>query len=133
MRRCLVLALVVLAGALLVHAPAALAAPGDLDPTFGSGGEVVTPLDQGGVFGDVVVRGVALQPDGKLVVVGETVSADSVQLLLARFDAGGTIDTAFGSGGTVDPTPLGDAAGKAVALQPNGKIVVAGVSGNTDA
>jgi len=55
--------LVVLA-LLLVFAPAASAAPGDLDTTFGDGGRLtVAPAGKQGSFSDV-----AIQPDGKIVL-----------------------------------------------------------------
>src|SRR5437763_12174475 len=110
MRRCLVLALVVLAGALLTHAPAALAAPGDLDPTFGSGGEVVTPLDQGGVFDDV-----AFQPDGKVIAVGYAGISGPHEFLVARYLPDGALDPSFGSGGVVT-TGFGADGGEAIGV-----------------
>src|SRR3954454_3313444 len=88
-------------------APPAQAAPGDLDVTFGSGGRQVTDL--GGY--DTAVA-VAIQPDGKLVVVGSS---------LARFTADGRLDPTFSGDGI-----QGDVGGSAIALQPDGKIVVAG-------
>ncbi len=45
------------------------AAPGDLDPTFGNGGIVLTTVDPSGRWVDVA-NGMAIQPDGKMVVVG---------------------------------------------------------------
>ena len=47
-------------------APSASAAPGDLDPSFGSGGRAI--LTPGGR--EVVYTDVAIQPDGKIVLVG---------------------------------------------------------------
>jgi len=53
------------------------AAPGDLDQTFGTGGKVTTPFGSG--FGEA--RGLAIQPDGKLVVVGTATPPDPTELL----------------------------------------------------
>jgi len=107
---------------------AALGAVGGLDPGFGSGGTVVTPV--GG--SDDVVTAVALQPDGKIVAAGYMrTGAENSDFALVRYDPGGTLDTGFGSGGKVT-TSLGagiDVA-FAVAVQPDGKIVAAGYSHN---
>lgn len=91
---------------------------GTLDPGFGSGGLATGPR------GDV--RALALQPDGKIVAVGT--AADAYALQVARFNVDGSLDTGFGGGGAVQ-TPFGfSAVAATVALQPDGKIVVAGDS-----
>src|SRR6185503_912253 len=66
---------------------------GTPDTSFGGGTGVVTVNLGGNEYG----RSVAIQPDGKLVVVGLT-SQDS---LVARFQPDGALDTGFGSGGIV--------------------------------
>jgi len=100
---------------------------GQLDPTFGAGGKVIAALDAGGDG----LAAIALQPDGRIVAAG-SVLHDNWQLafLLARFNPDGTLDSNFGSGGVV-VTNFGDstAAASSLVLQPDGKIVVAGVSG----
>ncbi len=58
---------------------AAPAAPGDLDPTFGSGGKVIT--DFGGVD---TAFSVALHPDGRLVVAGSSVPVISSSVALVQ-------------------------------------------------
>src|SRR4051812_26571589 len=78
----------------LVVCADASAAPGDLDPTFGSGGTLTTDLGGYEWAGAVLV-----QPDGKIVAGG--ISGD--RFALARYDADGGLDATFGSGGsTVD-------------------------------
>jgi uncharacterized delta-60 repeat protein len=64
----------------------------------------------------------ALQPDGKIVIVGQTFTA------VARLNSNGTFDSGFGSGGKVPPgsLPAIDNNAAAVALQSDGKIVLAG-------
>ena len=52
----------------LARGQTALAADGDLDPTFGTGGQVTTDFNHS----TDIANAVALQPDGKLVVVGQT-------------------------------------------------------------
>ncbi|MCC7067988.1 MAG: hypothetical protein IT523_05995, partial [Burkholderiales bacterium] len=110
--------------ALLAAAPTS-AAPGDLDTTFGAGfGMVRTAIGTGIDLGNAI----ALQPDGKIVVAGYCWNGSDYDFCLARYLANGTLDTSFGSGGTVI-TPIGSANdyGRAIALQPDGKIVVAGI------
>jgi uncharacterized delta-60 repeat protein len=68
----------------------------------------------------------AIQPDGKIVVAGYTTTGgDDSEFALARYTVNGTLDRAFGTGGKVT-TAFGSAGAKAVALQPDGKIVAAG-------
>jgi uncharacterized delta-60 repeat protein len=67
----------------------------------------------------------ALQPDGKIVVAGSS----GLDFALARYNADGSLDAGFGSGGTVT-TDFGDwDRAPAVAIQADGKIVVAGTTG----
>jgi uncharacterized delta-60 repeat protein len=70
--------------------------------------------------------GVALQPDGKIVAAGSALSDGQGDFLLARYSAIGSPDATFAAGG-MQTTDFGgsDAAG-GVALQSDGKIVVAG-------
>jgi uncharacterized delta-60 repeat protein len=97
----------------------AQAAPGDLDLSFGTGGKVTT--DFGPISNSATA--IAIQADGKLVVVG---SSGSFDFALARYNADGSLDASFGTGGKVT-TDIGlfDEA-FAVAIQADGKIVAAG-------
>src|SRR5437868_14905206 len=81
----------------LALALSAYAAPGDLDPTFGSGGKVGTAIGSGHDDANAMV----LQPDGKIVAGGWTVSGANYLFGLARYNSNGTLDTSFGSGGIV--------------------------------
>jgi uncharacterized delta-60 repeat protein len=96
--------------------------PAALDPAFGDGGLVLAPPDASST-----ARAVALQPDGRIVVAGNS----GGDLLLARFLDDGAPDATFGSGGyaTTDLGGEGDV-GSAVILQPDGRIVVAGTAGD---
>jgi len=109
--------------ALLCSAPGAQAAEGDLDPTFGTGGRVFTDFGSGdGAFA------VAYQADGKVVAAGSSDAAGTFDFALARYNADGSLDTGFGSGGKV-LTDLGSSfwdVALAVAIQSDGKIVAAG-------
>lgn len=93
---------------------------GSLDTSFGTGGIVITPL-----AGVSSAKDIAIQADGKVVVVGET-QRTTKDTVIARYNANGTLDSSFGTGG-VAIYDLGyeDRANK-VAIQADGKIVVAG-------
>ena len=70
------------------------------------------------------IHGIVLQPDGKIVAAGETMSGgDSA---LARYNANGTLDASFGTGGKVTADLGNYDNGYGVALQADGKIVIAG-------
>ncbi len=98
---------------------------GLLDPTFGSGG-VVTNSYSAGID---LARDLLVQPDGKLVIAGNTQGKTGTDFLVSRYNVDGTLDSGFGKGGftTTDFSRNSDSA-QAVALQPgtNGKIVVGG-------
>ena len=93
---------------------------GTPDTTFGTGGVVTTG------FGDLFAEAhaVAIQGDGKIVAAGHTGSA---AFALARYNADGTLDAGFGTGGTVT-TAFGGFFNEADALviQGDGKLVAAG-------
>jgi uncharacterized delta-60 repeat protein len=103
-------------------------ADGSLDPSFGSGGKVLTDLNASSVDEAFAL---ALQPNGKIVAVGRTRSADGAfDFALVRYNADGGLDPSFGADGKVVTdlnSSIGDE-GLAVALQQDGKIVAAGVS-----
>jgi len=95
---------------------------GSLDTTFGSGGIVETQVGPtGGSFG-AVASVLALQPDGKILVAGQNAEPGGASGVIARYEANGQLDDTFGSGGLV-ATPV--VAPSAIALQPDGKILLA--------
>jgi uncharacterized delta-60 repeat protein len=99
-------------------------ADGTLDPSFGEAGQIATDL--GGSWDEAFA--LALQDDGKVLVVGWT-SPDGIvgDILLIRYNADGTVDPGFGLGGVVvTDLSAGKDLANAVAIQPDGKIVVAG-------
>jgi len=103
----------------LVAAPAASAAPGDLDPSFGSGGMVKLLESKEESYAEAI----AVQPDGKVVAAGYEKGSTVVVRLLPD----GTPDPGFGSGGKATTVlPGGENGASAVTLQPDGKILVAG-------
>jgi len=102
---------------------------GTLDTSFGSGGKVVTEfglLQQG--YSYAFGYSLALQPDGKIVVAGVAYMGPGRDFALARYNANGTLDTSFGTGGKVMSDFSRDDAAFAVAIGPDGKIVIAGMS-----
>ncbi|MEP6601811.1 MAG: delta-60 repeat domain-containing protein [Nitrospirota bacterium] len=104
----------------LHDAPAAR--PGQLDRTFGVGGKVQTDFDGNSDYG----RGLALQPDGKLVVVGFSGVYPGFNSAVARHNSDGSLDTTFGNGGIVISHFSTTDSLDAVAIQSDGKIVVVG-------
>jgi len=115
-------------------APPSHAAPGGLDPTFGGGfGRVRTPVGGSLTFSQFntsEVSGqpsIALQPDGKIVVAGSCKIDATYDFCLIRHNSNGNLDTTFGSNGLVKTDVQGaDDLIAGVAIQPDGKIVVAG-------
>ena len=95
-------------------------------PTFaigtGKGVTAVTPLGDNGYA-------VAVQPDGKLLVAGMA-AGTNWDFAVVRYNADGTLDTSFGTGGSVK-TDFGGGSDQAysIALQTDGRIVLAGTSG----
>ncbi|MFM7012083.1 MAG: hypothetical protein ACKO0Z_22590 [Betaproteobacteria bacterium] len=113
---------------------------GKLDSTFGKGDADGTPDGVVSISlsdGDDVANALAVQKDGKIVVAGTTVATDkTTNIAVARLKADGTLDTTFGKGDS-DGTPdgvvsvslsEGSDTANALALQTDGKIVVAGTA-----
>ncbi|HEX2621423.1 MAG TPA: hypothetical protein VHL11_14790, partial [Phototrophicaceae bacterium] len=105
---------------------------GTLDPLFGSGGKVNTEISSDLEHGEAL----AIQTDGKIILAGTSFDGTNEGFALVRYDTGGIPDPAFGTGGKVTTDFNIDVnGGNAVAIQPDGKIVVAGftgTAGNTD-
>jgi uncharacterized delta-60 repeat protein len=108
-----------------------LFAAGELDPTFGREGTVLTHLSAN----DDIAYGVAVLPDGKVLASGRT---GGNQFSVARYNADGSLDTTFGRGGAdgdgVATAPAftgGNPGGEAdeIALLPGGKFLLAGSAG----
>jgi uncharacterized delta-60 repeat protein len=112
-RRFAVTAAFVAAAVFLAAGGSALAAPSDLDPTFNGSGFAVAPVRG-------AATGVVVQSDGRIVAGGG-------QFDVARFNADGTLDGSFGTGGVAFPQ-MGNAHAHALVVRPDGKIVVAGDS-----
>ena len=105
-----------------------LLSAGDVDPTFGDGGIVKTNLGDFANSGATDI--VATQNDGKTVVAGyRYLDQANDDFVVARYNADGSLDTAFGSNG-VAVTDFNGASDypEALAIQSDGKIVLAGYS-----
>jgi uncharacterized delta-60 repeat protein len=100
-------------------------APGVVDTSFNGGKQIVSVAE-----GEDYARAIAVQADGKIVTVGmTTTTAGGADIAVMRQLRDGTLDTTFGNGGFV-VTAIGAARASdeatAVAIQADGKIVVAG-------
>lgn len=111
----------------LIVCAAARAADGDPDTAFGTAGKVQLGPNTG--YAGPVANDVAVQSDGKIVVVGyETNATDGLESWrIARLNANGTVDTGFASNGMLDWN-AGTTGTRAhsVAVRPDGRIVVGG-------
>jgi uncharacterized delta-60 repeat protein len=106
----------------------AIAAPADMDPRFGTNGKVTTQMGLGNSF----ILDSAMQPDGKILAVG-SLAMNGSQFAIVRYTKDGSLDTSFDGDGIV-LTQFGTSAGaRAVYVQPDGKILVAGSVSNGSA
>ncbi len=98
--------------------------PGDLDESFGSSGLVTTDIASNDDYG----YSIAIQSDGKIVVVGSASNGSDSDVALARYNTDGSLDNTFGTNGKVitDIASNNDDYGHSIAIQSDGKIVVAG-------
>ncbi|MBL9133011.1 MAG: hypothetical protein JNG86_17510, partial [Verrucomicrobiaceae bacterium] len=102
---------------------ARLQANGTPDPVFGGAGKVTTAVNSGGE----VIYDLALAADGKIVAVGHGQNGATRDFTVARYLQNGVLDVTFGGNGKVQtPIGSGDDDAEAVAIQSDGKIVVAG-------
>lgn len=97
---------------------------GSVDTSFGVAGQQTTDLGASDY-----IASVAIQPDGKIVVAGHTNTLGTLDFVVARYLQDGTLDGGFGTDGVVitDFFQNNDW-GASVALQKDGKIVVAGLA-----
>lgn len=97
---------------------------GSVDSTFDDDGLVSTDIDSNSYDGS---NAIAIQTDGKIVVVGYRLNGSGYDFVVVRYHSNGSLDSTFGGDGivTTDVGGAGDE-GVSVALQSDGKIVVAG-------
>ncbi|MBI5824516.1 MAG: hypothetical protein HZB18_10850 [Chloroflexi bacterium] len=108
--------------ALLVFT-SALAADEMLDPNFGTNGIVMSSFEGINNFTSRVI----LQTDGKIIMSGYYQNSTP---FVARYNSNGTVDTSFGINGSFTPT-IGAFSGSRVAIQSDGKLIVAGSSNDS--
>jgi len=103
----------------------ALALPGDLDLTFSGNGIVEEDFSDGFAFPSFpTASAMVIQSDGKIVVAGVTTNDDNI--VISRYNSNGALDTSFGIRGIVTIDPVIDSNFQAIAIQVDGKILVAG-------
>lgn len=95
---------------------------GTLDTSFGTNGFM-----QNAIGGNVRPKGLAVQPDGKIVVVGYSTAGLSAAQFVMRLLPNGALDSSFRQGGVVRLDILGyHTTGLSLGLQADGKIVTGG-------
>jgi uncharacterized delta-60 repeat protein len=99
---------------------------GSLDTTFDADGKVTTAVGSSNDY----ARSIAIQSDGKIVVAGNSLNGSRSDFALTRYNSNGSLDTTFdGDGKVTTDFGGGDDHAYSVAIQSDGKIVVAGFSG----
>ncbi|MEI6199977.1 MAG: hypothetical protein WCP83_08585, partial [Actinomycetota bacterium] len=118
-----------LAPTLSGSASASVPVDGSLDTTFGTNGKVFTDIGRAGLD---EATSTAVQPDGKIIVVGQSQVGNSRDFVVVRYNTDGSLDATFDGDGKVT-TDLGNPdCASTVAVQSNGKIIVAGTSSTDD-
>ncbi len=100
-------------------------AAGSLDSNFSSDGKLKTDINS---FSYDIGYSVAIQPDGKIVMVGTTYNGSDHDIAVVRYLPDGNLDNSFNGNGklTTDLSILAEDVATSVAIQSDGKIVVAG-------
>jgi uncharacterized delta-60 repeat protein len=109
----------------LLVAPPGLASPGDLDPSFGTGGIVTT-----GINGFAIAFGVGLAPNGDVVVAGaaSNQSGSGEKLAVVEYTSTGKLDHHFGGGDGIATATLGSCTeARGMTIDSLGRIVVVGL------
>jgi len=107
----------------LFHLANLYSQPGILDNTFGVGGLTTTEFAGGDDWGNAI----AIQSDGKIVVVGNTHNGVNSDFGMTRYNTDGSLDNTFGIGGKViTDFANGNDAANSVIIQTDGKIILIG-------
>jgi uncharacterized delta-60 repeat protein len=123
----LVVSIQAVVGTTFAFAVARFNGDGMLDSGFGTSGLATVAFSTQ----NDTARAVALQADNKIVVVGQSSNLMGPDFGVARFDAAGALDGTFGDGGKLKVDFFGASDGaECVAVQPDGRIVVAGFARN---
>ena len=126
MKKCIPLFSILLI-CLLLNQKYGWAQDGSLDISFDTDGKVSTKL---GTLDDDIYA-IAVQADGKIVVAGHSYNGSNYDFAVARYNSNGSLDNTFDTDGKLSTT-FGsfNAKGRSLAIQSDGKIVVAGISSN---
>ncbi|CAA0103409.1 Uncharacterised protein [BD1-7 clade bacterium] len=102
--------------------------PLDLDTSFDGDGMLTANYSVGGTY-HTYFRDVEITPNDKILAVGHTGNTSSTyRLLLVKYNLDGSLDTSFGTGGKVNLAVESNTRGEALAIQPDGKLIIAGHS-----
>jgi uncharacterized delta-60 repeat protein len=102
---------------------------GSLDSSFGDGGKVTTAFDSS----EGEAYAIAIQSDGMIVAGGYVEGMTDYHFALARYKSNGKLDKSFGVGGKVTTSFSNfSVTARSMAIQPDGKIVLAGYAGDQD-
>jgi uncharacterized delta-60 repeat protein len=97
---------------------------GSLDDSFGDNGIMINSY---GAQNNQITA-IAIQPDGRILIAGTSLSGNSDRFALARLETNGEFDNTFGNQGVVINVLDQNDGIEAMALQPDGRLVVAGES-----
>ncbi len=102
---------------------------GTLDTSWNGTGKVVTSISAGA--NDDRAYAMALQADGKVLLAGECDNGVHQEFCAVRYLTNGTLDTGWnGTGKVVTSIDSNDDEAKAIAVQPDGKVLLAGYCSN---
>ncbi len=111
-------------GATLRFCIARLHSNGSLDNTFGNGGFTETLFGNNKDLG----KRLAILSDGKILAGGTSDANGYMEFAAARYNSNGTIDNSFGTNGVVLTSASGESDCKSMALQSDGKFILAGAA-----
>jgi uncharacterized delta-60 repeat protein len=110
----------------LIFVTVAFAASGALDTSFSGDGKLIQSF--GGT--QHIGRAVAVRADGKIIAVGEKITATGRDFAIARYNVNGSLDTTFSGDGKLTVNFYMNDQATSVVLQTDGKIIVAGQACN---
>ena len=103
---------------------------GTFDTSFNGTGYVVTNIS--GTSATNGLTGLALQNDGKIIAVGSSAVSGTARLAIIRYNSNGSLDSSFGTNGSVLANVGNNDQGIKVLVQPDGKILILVASGSSD-
>lgn len=103
---------------------------GSLDTTYNLTGKTSLTVGVGNDYG----RGIVIQPDNKIVIAGFGNTGGTTDIVVARYNNDGSLDTTFNSVGYVTTAAIpGTENSSSLVLQTDGKILVSGITGSSGA